>query len=284
MKSFMHSNIRTFEFNASSIEIEVKDLNFIKELPKLLGKPHKTTFYQLVWLTRGEATFRVDFKEVRIRADEVLVISAGQVCAFDTKADYAGKIVLFTSSFFSVSEHDSSFLHTSEILNPVNLNRTVAICPQLTGKLISLLEEELNFPEDNFRAVIAQSYLRIILLEAERRYANSYSFGRNNVGRKFYNAVEKHFKENRNADFYVRLLGINEKTLAKEIKALCGKTPKKYIDSRVLLEAKRLLAYSGLSAKEIGINLGFDEPSNFNKYFRKHASLTPVEFRNSTVT
>lgn len=277
----MARDIRTFDFKPLSIEIEVKDLKFIKELPKLLGNPHKASFYQIVWVTEGEAKFRIDFRDIHIKANEILVIASGQVCEFDTKSDYSGKLILFTSTFFTITEQDSNILHTSEILNPINLNRTIAICPLMITNLIALLEEELQFPRDNFQVMIAQNYLRVILLQAERQHTSSYPPLISSVGRKFYNAVELYFKENRNTDFYVKKLGINEKALSKEIKMLTGKTPKIYIDSRVILEAKRLLSYSSLSVKEIGGKLGFDEPTNFNKYFRKRTNLTPNEFRDS---
>lgn len=278
----MSREIKTFDFKTPSIGIEVKDLGFIKEYPKLLGKPHKTVFYQMAWISEGEATFRIDFREVRLKANEVLIISAGQVCKFDLRSDYSGKMLLFTSTFFSITEQDSNFLYTSEILNPINLNRPVSACPLMISKLFSLLEEELKVPPDSFKSGIAQSYLRVLLLEAERRHAHTYPPMLNYLGRKFYYAVEQHYKKNKNTDFYIRTLGVNEKTLSKEIKALTGKTPKAYIDSRVILEAKRLLSYSNLSVKEIGVNLGFDEPSNFNKYFRKNTNQTPIEFRIST--
>ncbi|MDR2915138.1 MAG: helix-turn-helix transcriptional regulator [Tannerella sp.] len=278
----MNAVIRTFEFKALPIEIEVKDLRFAKELPKLLGQPHKATFYQIIWLTEGDATFRIDFREITIRSNEILIISAGQVCEFDITSEYYGKIILFTSSFFTVTELDSNFLHTCEILNPVSLNKTVPICPQLAENLTVLLDKELKHPVDDFQTGIAQSYLRVILLETERQVTASYSPVINNVGRKFYNAVEQHFREKRNTEFYVNLLGVNEKVLSKEVKTLTGNTPKIYIDSRIILEAKRLLSYSSLSIKEVGYKLGFDEPTNFNKYFRKHTGITPAQFRDST--
>ncbi|MDR0700784.1 MAG: helix-turn-helix transcriptional regulator, partial [Tannerella sp.] len=256
---------------------------FVKELSELLGQPHKATFYQIIWLTEGEAMFRIDFRETVIKANEILIISSGQVCAFDVTSGYSGKIILFTSTFFTATEPDSNFLHTAGILNPVSLNRAVPVCPQLVGNLITLLDEELKQQIDAFRIVIARSFLRIILFEAERSYAGSYPMVLNTIGGQFYNAVEKYFRENRNTEYYVTLLGVNEKVLSKEVKALTGKTPKAYIDSRTILEAKRLLSYSNLSVKEIGFELGFNEPTNFNKYFRRHTSITPVQFRDSTL-
>ena len=278
----MNADIRTFEFKALPIEIEVKDLRFAKELPKLLGQPHKATFYQIIWITEGEATFRIDLRDITIQSNEILIISAGQVCEFDTKSNYSGKLILFTGTFFTMTELDSNFLHTAEILNPVSLNKTVSICPQLAENLTALLDEELKHPVDKFQAGIAQSFLRVLLLETERQLTANPSSLSNNIGRKFYNAVEQHFKENRNTEFYVNLLGVNEKALSKKVKALTGNTPKIYIDSRTILEAKRLLSYSSLSIKEVGFELGFDEPTNFNKYFRKHTGVTPAQFKDST--
>lgn len=277
----MDKKIRTYRFKPLPIEIEVKDLAFVREGSQLLGRAHKAAFYQVVWLTRGTAEFRIDFREIALKADDVLIISAGQVCQFDTVSDYSGKMILFTDAFFTVTELDSNFLYTAEVLNPENLNTTVPVCPQLMGNMTSLLEEELKGPVDNYQMGIAHSFLQVILFETERKLSVSRPAVLNSLGRRFYHEVEEHFRENRNAEFYVERLGVNEKTLSREVKGLTGKTPKVYIDSRTILEAKRLLAYSDLSAKEIGFNLGFDEPTNFAKYFRRAAGMTPGQFRDS---
>lgn len=278
----MEANIKTFHFESLPIEIEVKDLSFIKELPKLLGSPHKVSFYQLVWISEGEARFRIDFRDISIKKDEVLVISPGQVCEFDTKSDYKGKIVLFTSSFFTITELDSNFLYTSQILSLINQNQVVSICPLLIGNLMAMLEEELRQHSDNFQAGISQSLLRIVFLEAERKLSSILSASVESLGRDFYNAVENNFRENRQVQFYADLLSVSEKTLQRELKSLTGETPKSYIEKRILLEAKRLLSYSNLSIKEIGFSLGFDEPSNFNKFFKVRTQFTPADFRQST--
>lgn len=59
-------------------------------------------------------------------------------------------------------------------------------------------------------------------------------------------------------------------------------TAKQVIVERIILEAKRLLAHGNDTAAEIGADLGFGEPTNFAKYFRRETDLTPAAFRATT--
>jgi AraC-like DNA-binding protein len=56
-------------------------------------------------------------------------------------------------------------------------------------------------------------------------------------------------------------------------------TPKALIDQRICLEAKRLLVYSTLSGSSLSSLLGFSEPTNFVKFFRRTTGTTPQQFR-----
>ena len=46
-----------------------------------------------------------------------------------------------------------------------------------------------------------------------------------------------------------------------------------------MLEAKRQLSHADASVAEIAEQLGFDDPSNFSSYFRRHTGMTPGDFR-----
>jgi AraC-like DNA-binding protein len=52
-----------------------------------------------------------------------------------------------------------------------------------------------------------------------------------------------------------------------------------YLNNRVILEAKRLLCNSPLTAKEIAFYLGFNDPSYFNRFFKIKTGHTALEFR-----
>ncbi|NMA75274.1 MAG: AraC family transcriptional regulator [Bacteroidales bacterium] len=273
--------IKMYDFKPLPLEIEIKDLSFIKKAPHLLGKPHQTSFYQLIWLIHGEMTLYVDFQRVTLHQGELLLLTCGQVCQFDTKSNYSGFITLFTPAFFAESDTDTQFLYSSEILSPLTHNSGLKLPNSLIKHLINALQEELNRPKDNFQAYIARSYLRILLFEMERSTTKSQNSKEFREIRNFVNEVERHYKEERTVSFYAKLLLIEERKLNQCVLKTIGKTAKQYIDSRIILEAKRFLSYSDKSVKEIGFSLGFDEPTNFNKYFKKHTKQTPLEFKSS---
>ena len=59
--------------------------------------------------------------------------------------------------------------------------------------------------------------------------------------------------------------------------ARCG--PKSLIQHRVVLEAQRLLVHTALPVEGISVELGFYEPANFTRMFRRIAGVSPGSFR-----
>jgi len=60
---------------------------------------------------------------------------------------------------------------------------------------------------------------------------------------------------------------------------MVGVGAKTFIASRLALEAKRLLVHTEMPISAIAQRLGFDEATNFIKFFRGIEGCTPGEFR-----
>jgi AraC-like DNA-binding protein len=78
---------------------------------------------------------------------------------------------------------------------------------------------------------------------------------------------------------YARILGYSGRTLARATLANSGLSAKEFIDRRVVLEAKRLLAHGEETAARISDHLGFVTASQFSKYFAQRTGRSPIEFR-----
>lgn len=146
------------------------------------------------------------------------------------------------------------------------------------------MTEELQNIKDNLQADILQNLLHNFLLQAEREKRKQ-NFTEIKKGADldyvilFKDLLEINYKSKKQVSFYTKEILITEKRLNKATTKVLGKTPKELIDDRIMLEAKRILAHTSESVKEIGYDLGFVEPTNFIKYFKKHSKLTPTEFR-----
>jgi AraC family transcriptional activator of pobA len=58
-----------------------------------------------------------------------------------------------------------------------------------------------------------------------------------------------------------------------------GKTTTAHIAERLASEARALLRHTDWNIAEVGYGLGFDEPANFNYFFKKQTGLAPSAFR-----
>jgi AraC-like DNA-binding protein len=83
----------------------------------------------------------------------------------------------------------------------------------------------------------------------------------------------------RRVEDYAELMGCSVRTLTRACLAATGGSAKQLIDERVALEAKRLLATTDVPVADVGRRLGFDEPTNFGRFFAREVGQTPGAFR-----
>jgi AraC-like DNA-binding protein len=96
---------------------------------------------------------------------------------------------------------------------------------------------------------------------------------------RFRDAVEDRFTRTRSVEDYAGLLGYSPRTLSRATRAVTGVSAKAFIDRRVVLEAKRMLAHTDSAVAQIGARLGFPSATNFGKYFTHHTGTSPGAFR-----
>lgn len=100
------------------------------------------------------------------------------------------------------------------------------------------------------------------------------------ISDRFIELVQQNFKTERFLEFYAKKLEVTTKHLSRTLKKCTGFSAVEWIDRYVILEAKVLLKSTNLNIQQIADELHFPTQSSFGKYFKKHLSLTPLEFRN----
>lgn len=270
-----------------SIEFEIVNLtDLYNEFKEKLTTIHRTNFYHIIWFQSGSPIHLVDFNPVKINPNSLLFLNKDIVHRFDSKTRFEGKAILFTDSFFCKADSDTQFLGNSILFNDlfsvsqIKLQETAVFF----AELFQQMEKELTSAKDSAQADILQNLLHNFLLYSEREIRKQ----KNSEIRKdadldcvmlFKNLLEKAYKNQKQVSYYAEQIMLTEKRLNQATTKVLGKTPKEIIDDRVMLEAKRILAHTTKNVKEIGYHLGFNEPTNFIKYFKKHSRSTPTKFR-----
>jgi AraC family transcriptional activator of pobA len=194
--------------------------------------------------------------------------------------------LVFTDEFFCKSESDRTFLHSTILFNDLISDASIQLeaSNREFAQLFENIRNELKEEVDKNQSDILRNLLHNLLLLAERVKRKS-GFQEIKKGADldytilFKDLLSENFSKLKTVSAYARLIQVSEKRLTQATTKVLGKTPKEMMDEKVMLEAKRLLTYTNKSIREIGYILGFDEPTNFTKYFRKHSTKTPVEFR-----
>lgn len=284
----MTKDIIKYDFKAGlPQEFEIVDLaTLYQDFKVTLTTTHRAGFFHIIWFQQGSPTHLVDFNPIKIKPNTLLFLNKDTVQRFDDKSKFGGKAILFTDSFFCKTEADTKFLRNSILFNDLFTVSQFQVQKQskLFAEILQQMKDELQNTKDDSQADILQNLLHNFLLHSERERRKQ-NFTEVKKGADldyvmlFKDLLEAGYKNQKQVNYYAKEIIITEKRLNQATTKVLGKSPKELIDDRVLLEAKRILAHTTESIKEIAYQLGFEEPTNFIKYFKKHSLLTPTEFR-----
>ena len=284
----MPDPIRTYDFKPGlSLEIELVSISAIfREHKSAVIEPHRADFYHIFWFTQGTPVHMVDFIPISIQPNTLLFINKNRVHLFDQSGQYDGWVLLFTDTFFSQTPQDAQFLQNTILFHDLLDIPTLQLDQTQTdlSLVIRQLRDELTAPADAVHQPVLKNLLHNLLLLADRERRRQ-GFAEIKKGPdldhtlRFTELVEEQFMALHSVNQYAQQMDITERRLQQAIAKSVGKTPKQLIEDRVLLEAKRLLVHTNQSIKEIGFTLGFEEPTNFSRFFRQQIGQTPAEFR-----
>lgn len=280
---FRKSEKDKFEFEV----LTLKDLFSRGEgLDPPLDKPHRVWFYQILYITKGEGRHYIDFKPCEYFRGSLVFISAGQVHAFDVNLKTDGFLLLFTEDFLTKNMIHTDIFSCSRLYNyhlyqpDIPPNET---SESIFNPTIHEIYNEYIFADTFAKEEMLGALLKLLLLKAERIQQTITPLENNSewVNRfsEFRRLLAGHFAQTRNAEAYAVMMNISYNYLNRIVKAVAGSTAKVFIDNFIVLESKRQLAVSDISIKELTYLMGFDEPTNFVKYFKKHTRLSPALFK-----
>ena len=78
---------------------------------------------------------------------------------------------------------------------------------------------------------------------------------------------------------YADALSVHINHLNRSVKEVTGKTTTAHIAARIVKEAKALLQHTDWNIGDVAYSLGFEYPSYFTLFFKKHTGSAPTKLR-----
>ncbi|MCG8614903.1 MAG: AraC family transcriptional regulator [Desulfobacterales bacterium] len=284
--------LTTYHFRPAvqrDLPFEVIDYATLPERRRQLSlseAPHRHSFFEIYYITRGSGTHFIDFEPYPIHPPVFFFISPGQVHCWELAEALSGKVLLFTEDFM--------------VLNPLSQNNvedlpffyTAVHHPllELDAEQQAAFEDSIREMEGEFtaelpgRGGVLRAQLYLLLVRLMRIYAaqNTHrASGPDKAAtvRRFKHLIAGNLAVNQSVQAFAGELGISASRLGEITKEVTGLSPGKLLNREIALEAKRLLAHSDMSAAEIGYSLEFEDPSYFGRFFKRETGRSPRQFR-----
>lgn len=183
------------------------------------------------------------------------------------------------------------FLADFPLLLKADLSDFVGKYPyrQLCENDISLIERYYVFindriTDDKSDLYITKGLLFSLILEVSRIYSGQHitmTVSRTDeMVDNFFALLHKHFRQEREAKFYADKLCISDKHLMRSVKKKTGMTVHFWITDFIVRESKMMLRSTDMTVTDISDKLNFPNSSFFARFFKRHTSMSPTEFRN----
>ncbi|MDT7841978.1 helix-turn-helix transcriptional regulator [Streptomyces justiciae] len=246
-----------------------------------LAVPQRPDFHHLTTLSAGSLRHTVDFTGHALDPGSWLWVRPGQVQQWGDLTHAEGTLILFRQDFLDPATTAGARVedpHAPVLRRPLPEDAAPLrlAADHLTTEFHALGHLPLEIHTAALRHLLAVLVLRLAHLTAP---AGSPAPAPDTTYLRFRDAVEQDFARTRRVEDYAEALGYSPRTLSRATLAAAGLGAKEFIDRRVVLEAKRLLAHSDHSAARIADRLGFSSATHFSKYFHHRTGQTPIAFR-----
>jgi len=245
--------------------------------------------HQVVWLWRGQAEVLLDERRAEVQAPAAIVLPPAVVHGFRFAPETDGCVLTLSARWLLEGETGALGAAFQELFAAPRLlhflpddeaaQRLDALFRELTHEfqrpvgvgtspVLAWLARALVWRLAQASALQRQA---AAVSERARRYQALYT--------RFLWLVEQHFLEHWPLQRYGERLGLSLQRLNRLTHSVSGRSAMELVHERLTREACRRLIYIAAPAASLALELGFDDPSYFSRFFRRRTGLSPQQYR-----
>lgn len=250
--------------------------------------PFKRSFY-FFGLFYNSGKIKINFDDKTVTDPEAYLVchSPGLTYSFTQGNSLEGYVIYFKPdcfSFFKPNFHQEfpffSMLHTN--LYQLDQDAFNKLTPHFEEVAVTYERSDADWHMQARIKLLALLYhVKEFVSNMDRNFR--FASPQQVLLNKFMQLINNHYIDKRTVKEYADLLSITPNHLSQSIKMVSGKNALSFIADRLSQEAKSLMLYTDFDVSEISYQLGFSDPANFGKFFKKEVGISPLEFKKSRV-
>lgn len=237
--------------------------------------PHRhLNLHQIFLITSGHVQMNIDGKAYSM--PEMMIVSIPPHCVHGFTFEKQTKGMVLSIPAVEIANITGADLALIEIF------QSTKIIPA-TDKFVATLDE-IN-QEQHLASPARASLLRSLATQLTCHLAASAETQIQLVNplhakvTAFETLARTHFAKSWKVADFARALGMSPTHLNRLCREVLNQSPKEYVLALIVLEAKRLLAYTKEDVATVGFRVGFEDPSYFSRVFMRETGQSPRAFR-----
>jgi len=240
-------------------------------------------FHQIIYLTEGAMSARINQEEFELNGPCVAVIPAKNTHAFKANQTSLGFVLTINNEFFFNTQSTvETALFEKLFEKPAVTTIEQKIASQLLC-LFQIMKDEFGKASESnnliFSKIAQATCLLIERISPTYKVNITASKEKNQLINQYLLMVEKNYSADIKIPDYAAMLSVTADKLARIIQDVLGKTPGQVIYDRRLKEACKMLIYTSATISEISLATGFSEAAYFCRFFKKKMGMTPLSYR-----
>jgi AraC-like DNA-binding protein len=265
----------------------------IYECDAFRAKPipyNRRDFYKI---TLQFGTSRLEYADKVILIDKPVLLFTNPLIPYSWEPiseEQKGYFVLFTEEFLKVTNSDLALQQSP--LFKLGSDPVYYVSPEQVTYILQLFQTMYReFNSDYIHKFdLLRNHLHVLMHEALKlQPLNNYVEHQNastRITSLFLELMDRQFPVDlqrplilRTPKQYAERLSIHVNHLNRAVREVTGKTTTDHLNERIITEAKALLMSTDWNVADISYSLGYEYPTYFNNFFKKHTGTAPTSLR-----
>ena len=257
-------------------------------LSHLLGQAYKTEGGIFALCSKGYLKTIINHTEYRIGANELIAVPPETFVQLLTASDDVEiHAVMFSQQLIQHAGMGKNMMDKFHIIGKHYVFSLSEVVSQLYLEMFTFLSHLHKEVGEKLSEAVLQSFLSLMLqgiseLGPEQTKLKETPGSRHfHQYRIFVRMVHEEYAREHQVAYYAKKMNMQPSALCRLVKKESGHTAMEIINRTLIMDAKTQLRTENTPVKDIALNLGFNNAAFFNKFFKRHAGVTPQMFRNS---